>query len=209
MAKVAIRNLWERKLRTVLTSLAIVLGVMMVAGTYILTDTIDRSFDEIFTESNEGIDAVVSSREAVETDDGQLPPFSADILRDVRGTDGVEEAAGAIGDPQVSIIGADGEPRGGNGAPSFGFSTGPERFDPLTYVEGGPPQRDDEVVIDKASADAEGFEVGDTVEIAGKQAAGEYTLTGIATLGEVDSFGGATMALLTLPEAQRITGKEG
>ncbi len=182
---------------------------MMVSGTYILTDTIDRSFDEIFTESNEGIDAVVSSREAVETDDSSLPPFSADVLRDVRRTDGVEEAAGAIGDPQVSIIGADGEPRGGNGAPSFGFSTGPERFDPLTYVEGGPPARDDEVVIDKASADAEGFEVGDTVEIAGKEAAGEYTLTGIATLGDVDSFGGATLALLTLPEAQRITGKQG
>jgi putative ABC transport system permease protein len=209
MAKVAIRNLWERKLRTILTSLAIVLGVMMVAGTYILTDTIDRSFDEIFTESNEGIDAVVSTREAVETDDNQLPPFSADILRDVRRTDGVEEAAGAIGDPQVAIIGADGEPRGGNGAPSFGVSTGPERFDPLTYVEGGPPRRGDEVVIDKASADAEGFEVGDKVKIAGKEAAGEYTLTGIATLGDVESFGGATLALLTLPEAQRITGKKG
>jgi len=209
MSKVAIRNLWERKLRTVLTSLAIVLGVMMVSGTYILTDTIDRSFDEIFTESNEGIDAVVSSREAVETDDGSLPPFSADILRDVRRTDGVEEAAGGIGDTQVSIIGADGEPRGGNGAPSLGFSTGPERFDPLTYAEGGPPERADEVVIDKASADAEGFELGDAVEIAGKEAAGEYTLTGIATLGDVDSFGGATLALLTLPEAQRITGKQG
>src|SRR5688572_32131525 len=92
MAKVAIRNLWERKLRTILTSLAIVLGVMMVSGTYILTDTIDRSFDEIFTESNEGVDAVVTSREAVETDDGQVPPFSTDVLRDVRRTDGVEEA---------------------------------------------------------------------------------------------------------------------
>ena len=84
-----------------------------------------------------------------------------------------------------------------------------ERFDPLTYVEGGPPQSDDEVVIDKASADDEGFAVGDRVEIAGKQAAKEYTLVGIATLGDVDSFGGATIAVLTLPEAQRITGKEG
>ena len=208
MAKVAIRNLWERKLRTILTSLAIVLGVMMVSGTYILTDTIDRSFDAIFTESNEGVDAVVSSREAVETDDGQVPPFSAEILRDVRSTDGVEEAAGGISDVQVSIIGADGEPLGGNGAPSIGVSTGPERFDPLTYVEGGPPARDDEVTIDKASADAEGFELGDEIVIAGKESAGKYTLVGIATLGDVDSFGGATMSLLTLPEAQRITGKE-
>ena len=209
MSRVAIRNLWERKLRTILTSLAIVLGVMMVSGTYILTDTINRSFDEIFTESNEGIDAVVSSREAVETDDGSVPPFDARVLRTVRRTDGVEEASGGIADTQVAIIGPDGEPRGGNGAPSLGFSVGPERFDPLTYVEGGPPSRDDEVTIDKASADAEGYALGDEVVIAGKEAAGKYTLSGIATLGDVDSFGGATMALLTLPEAQRITGKEG
>jgi putative ABC transport system permease protein len=209
MSTVAIRNLWERKLRTILTAMAIVLGVMMVSGTYILTDTIDRSFDEIFTESNQGVDAVVSSREAIETEDGQQPPFDAGVLRTVRRTDGVEEAAGGIADPQVSIIGVDGEPRGGNGAPSLGFSTGPERFDPLTYVEGGPPDRDDEVTIDKASADAEGFELGDEVVIAGKESAGKYTLSGIATLGNVDSFGGATLALLTLPEAQRVTGKQG
>ena len=51
--------------------------------------------------------------------------------------------------------------------------------------------------------------MGDRIEIAGKQAAKEYTLVGIATLGDVDSFGGATITELTLPEAQRITGKEG
>jgi putative ABC transport system permease protein len=206
---IAVRNLWERKLRTVLTALAIVLGIMMVAGTYVLTDTIDHSFDKIFTETDEGTDAVITSKEAIDVDDGTEPPFDESILDTVRKVEGVGEAAGGIGDPQVSIIGSDGEPRGGNGAPSFGFSAVPERFDPLTYVEGGPPQSDDEVVIDKASADDEGFAVGDTVEIAGKEAAKEYELVGIATLGDVDSFGGATIAELTLPEAQRITGKVG
>ncbi len=209
MGAIAVRNLWERKLRTALTALAIVLGIMMVAGTYVLTDTIDHSFDKIFTETNAGTDAVITSKEAIDTDDGTEPPFDESILATVQKVAGVEEAAGGIGDPQVSIIGTDGEPRGGNGAPSFGFSAVPERFDPLTYVEGGPPQTDDEVVIDKASADDEGFEVGDQVQIAGKEAAKEYTLVGIATLGDVDSFGGATIAELTLPEAQRVTGKVG
>ncbi len=209
MAAIALRNLWERKTRTALTALAIVLGVMMVAGTYVLTDTIDRSFDRIFTESNKGVDAVVTTHEVVEAEDGQVPPFSERILDRVRRTEGVAEAAGGIADPQVSIIGADGEPRGGNGAPSLGFSALPDRFDPLTYVEGRKPSADDEVVIDKASADDEGFELGDRVEIAGKEAASEYTLVGIATLGEVDSFGGATVTELTLSEAQRVTGKRG
>ncbi len=209
MAAIALRNLWERKTRTALTALAIVLGVMMVAGTYVLTDTIDRSFDDIFTESNEGIDAVVTTREVVETDDGQVPPFSDQVLERVQRTEGVAEAAGGIVDSQVWIIGADGEPRGGGGAPSLGFSVPPQRFDPLTYVEGRKPSAGDEVVIDRASADDEGFALGDRIEIAGKEAVSEYTLVGIATLGEVDSFGGATVTELTLPEAQRVTGKRG
>ena len=209
MGRIAFRNLWERKLRTVLTMLAIVLGVMMVSGTYVLTDTIDRSFDQIFTTSNEGVDAVVTHEEVINTDDGQVPPIDAAILDEVKRVDGVGVASGSIGDPQVSIIGSDGEPRGGNGAPSFGFSVPPEQFDPFDYVEGHKPTADNEVVIDKASADDEGFEVGDQIQIAGKEAVHEYTLVGIATLGGVDSFGGATLAELTLPEAQRITGKQG
>jgi len=209
MGALAVRNLWERKLRAALTSLAIVLGVMMVAGTYVLTDTIDRSFERIFTESNQGVDAVVNRAEAIDSEEVQPPPFSARVLDRVPHVDGVGAAAGGITDPQVSIVGADGETLGGTGAPSFGFSVLPERFDPLTYVEGRRPAADDEVVIDRASADDEGFEVGDQVRIAGKEAARSYTLVGIATLGEVDSFGGATLAELALPEAQRVTGKEG
>jgi putative ABC transport system permease protein len=209
MARIAFRNLWERKLRTVLTMLAIVLGVMMVAGTYVLTDTIDRSFDDIFTTSNEGVDAVITKKEVIETDDGQVPPLPAQLLDRVKKVDGVGLASGGIGDPQVSIIGADGQPRGGNGAPSFGVSVAPDELDPLDYVDGRKPAADNEVVIDKASADDEGFQVGDQIEIAGKEAVRKYDLVGIATLGGVDSFGGATLAELTLPEAQRITGKTG
>ncbi|HXV52147.1 MAG TPA: FtsX-like permease family protein, partial [Solirubrobacterales bacterium] len=212
MGSIAFRNLSSRKLRTVLTSLAIVLGVMMVSGTYVLTDTIDRSFDQIFTQSNEGVDAVVTSKQNIETFEDVPPPFPESVLRQVEAVDGVAAAEGSIGDQQVSIIGADGDPRGGNGAPGLGFSVSvpyEDRFDPLTYVEGSPPMSDDEVVIDKASAEDEGFAVGDRVTIAGRAATDEYTLSGIATLGDVDSFGGATIAVLTLPEAQRLTGKEG
>jgi hypothetical protein len=103
------------------------------------------------------------------------------VLDQVRQVSGVGAAAGEIGDQQVSIIGSDGKPRGGNGAPSFGLSVPPAQFDPLKYVEGGPPQTDNEVVIDKASADDEGFSVGDQIQVAGKEAAKTYTLVGIAT----------------------------
>ncbi len=208
MTRIALRYLWARKLRTVLTSLSIVLGVMMVTGTYVFTDTINSSFEEIFTESNENIDAVVTAKEAVESEEGGSPPFDAGVLDRVRSAEGVSLAEGAIADQDLAIIGSDGEPTGLSGAPSLGFSAGDELFDPLDY-EGRPPAADDEVVIDKNTAESEGYEIGDTVTLAGKAGTGDYELVGIGTLGEVDSFGGASFAVLTLPEAQRMTGKEG
>ena len=60
MTSIALRSLLSHKLRAVLTGLAILLGVMMVSATYVLTDTIEQSFDDILTESNRGIDAVVT-----------------------------------------------------------------------------------------------------------------------------------------------------
>ena len=133
MASIALRNLWARKLRTFLTGFAVILGVMMIAGTYVLTDTIERSFDQIFTESNEGVDAVVTSDAAVETDDGDEPAMDASVLGQVKAVEGVEAASGGITDSQTAIIGSDGERVGGNGAPGLGFSIVDERFDPLTY----------------------------------------------------------------------------
>ena len=148
MTSIALRNLGARKMRTFLTSLAIVLGVMMVTGTYVLTDTIEQSFDKIFTESNEGVDAVVTSKQQVDSEDGSEPAMDASVLSAVKGVDGVAAADGGITDPQVAIIDSEGERIGGGGAPTFAFSTTQERFDPLEYPEGGPPQADDEVVID-------------------------------------------------------------
>jgi putative ABC transport system permease protein len=209
LTAIALRNLWARKLRTFLTAFAVVLGVMMIAGTYVLTDSISRSFDEIFTESNEGVDAVVSTKEVVETDMGVIPPFDAGALDTVLATPGVEAAEGVIADEQTAIIGSDGERVGGNGAPGLAFSTGAERFDPLTYEQGGPPEAADEVTIDVATADNEGFELGDAITIAGPGATRELTMVGTAKLGNSESLGGATIALMTPATAAEVTGKEG
>ncbi len=54
MITFAVRGLLGRKLRTVLTAVAIVLGVAMVSGTYVLTDSISNAFDAIFTETYRG-----------------------------------------------------------------------------------------------------------------------------------------------------------
>jgi len=209
MGAIALRDLASRKVRTALTAVAIVLGVMMIAGTYILTDTIDSSFDKIFTESSKGTNAVVAAKETIKVDDNSTPSFDGSALKTVQGVDGVTAAAGGIFDGTGAIFDKSGDRLGGGGAPTFLSSDLPARFDPFTYVEGRKPQGPDELVLDRQTADNGKFELGDKVEVAGKAPAKKYTLVGVAKLGEVSSFGGAGVAMLTLPEAQRATGKRG
>src|SRR3954452_16882921 len=84
MIKVALKGLAGRKVRALLTALAVVIGVSMVSGTFVLTDTMKKAFDGIFTESYAGTDAVVNG------------PVDASLLAKVRGLDGVQTAAGAL-----------------------------------------------------------------------------------------------------------------
>jgi putative ABC transport system permease protein len=208
MGAIALRDLATRKLRAGLTAFAIVLGVMMIAGTYILTDTIDSSFDKIFTESSKGTNAVVAPKETIEIDDNSTPSFRASELRTVERVDGVAAAAGGVFDGTAAIFDKDGDRLGGGGAPTFASSVLPERFDPFTYVEGRKPQGANEVVLDKQTAENGHFKLGDRVEVAGKAPAKRYVLVGIAKLGDVSSFGGAGVAMMTLPEVQRLMGKQ-
>jgi len=208
VATATLRGLWGRKLRAGLTMLAVLLGVALMAGSYVLTDTINASFDDIFQETSQGIDVAVVPKEPVEREGGEPPGFEASLLEKVRAVEGVRVAEGAIFDT-VSILGEDGEPIQTGGAPNFAASVQPQPFDPFNYVEGRAPTTDREVAIDAFTADAKGFEVGDTLRVVGDRGAQEYQITGIAKLGEVESFGGASVAVMTLPEAQEAVGKVG
>ena len=65
MIAVALKGLAGRKVRALLTALAVVIGISMVSGTYILTDTMQKSFDGLFTATYEKTDAVISGKEIV------------------------------------------------------------------------------------------------------------------------------------------------
>ena len=208
MIRLAFKGLLARKLRTVLTGFAVVLGVAFVAGTFIFTDTIDASFKDLFERTSKGVDVSVQSKLAVEADFAAPPTMPAGTLDRVKSVDGVEAADGSVsGD--VNLLDRDGEPILSQGPPTIAVTTGLERFDPLTYVEGEKPKTDDEVVIDKGTADEFDFGVGDKITVAGKAPKKSYTITGIATLGDSENLAGSRLVLLTLPEGQRVTGHDG
>ncbi|MGZ8783211.1 MAG: ABC transporter permease, partial [Gaiellaceae bacterium] len=215
MRRVALRGLMARKLRSVLTAIAIVLGVAMVSGTLVLTDTIDRAFDSIFSSSYEQTDAVVSGTKLVEWSQTGKAQISADVLAKVRALPQVEAAAGTIldlsGDSnKANIIDKQGEPiQGSNPAFGLGVDPGDERFNPFELVDGAWASGPDEVVIDRGTAAEHGFAVGDRVEVAGEGPVREYELVGIARFGDVDSLGGATIALFDVETARAVLDKDG
>ena len=59
MFRTTLKNLAAHKLRLLTTSLAVLLGVAFMAGTLVLTDTIGKTFDDLFADANEGTDAFV------------------------------------------------------------------------------------------------------------------------------------------------------
>ena len=209
MFKLIVRGLMARKLRTILTSIAIVLGVAMVSGTFILTDQISAAFDDIFETGNSKIDAVVSRQTEFDSFEDQLPPLPESTIDRVAQVDGVERAEGQIqASGQLVVDGDIIESQGG--APAIVVSDIDESLSPNTASEGRLPEGPGEVAVIKDIADAEDLTVGQpNVELATKTGTQPVELVGIFRFGDVESIGGATVVLTTFEDAQRWFDREG
>jgi putative ABC transport system permease protein len=203
----AFKSLWARKARAVGTTLAVVIGVAFVAGSYILTDTIFAAFDEIFSESLSGTSVVITAKNPVEQDNSEIPTISASLLPRVQKTAGVRLAAGAIFTPG-GFFDSKGDKIGNKFAPKFISSGLPDGLESLTYLEGHKPRGPTEASIDKAAAESSGLRLGEQIKIIGQGSARSFRLVGFTRLGSA-SFGGASIAQVTLPVAQRLTHKAG
>ena len=213
MTKFALKGLLTRKLRTALTAVAIVLGVAMISGTYILTDSIDSAFDQIFTDVRAGSNVVISGKSAFDLSDGSgvtEPTLDESLLDEVRALPGVGQAEGSVDSDSTSLIGKDGKAIVYGGAPNLGFAiaNGESPFNPLRLVEGKWPATD-EIVIDSGVADKEDFTIGDEIGVQVEGPVQRLKISGIVEFGSDLSIGGATLAGFDLPTAQRLFEKEG
>jgi putative ABC transport system permease protein len=209
MLSLVLRGFMQRKLRVLLTGIAIALGVALMAGTYVLTDTINRSFAGIFQTANRGHDVVIVPRKTLGSKTRlQTSPITDRMLDRVRATSGVAEAAGSIFS-LATFLDAHRKRLTTTNAPAFVASEVPERFGSFTAVHGRFPTGPREVAIDEATAERASLKVGEQMLVAGSALTTRYTIVGILKFGGGQSFGGAGVALLTLPEAQRVMGEQG
>src|SRR4051794_150319 len=213
MFRLTFRSLWAHKRRLISTCISVVLGVAFMAGTFVLTATINRGFDDLFNTGYDGIDAV--ARGPVLYKNSQQGGTQRDFLPEsavanVRKVPGVAVAEATISSFQISVIDKHGDPMGGAGPPTiFGAWVSDGQLNPYHVVEGRPPQSGTEMTIDKAAADKGDLTIGHKVKLVTPKGNEFLTLVGITRFGDSDSSAGAIGVQTTLKGAQTIIGEPG
>jgi putative ABC transport system permease protein len=213
MIRVALAGLFGRKLRTALTAFAVVLGVAMVSGTLVLTDSIDKAFNYIFTDVRKGSDVVVSGKSPFNITQGQgtfAPTIPQSVVAQVRALPDVALADGGVKSEATQLVDRKNKAIVFGGAPNLGFSieNGDSPFNPLKLVSGAWPHGN-EIVIDTNVAKKKHFAVGDTIGVQAEGPVQKLRISGIVKFGSAAQLGGATLAGFDLPTAQQLFDKQG
>ncbi|MGZ6546131.1 MAG: ABC transporter permease, partial [Actinomycetota bacterium] len=203
-------------MRLTLTALSIVLGVGFVAGTFVLTDTMNKAFTDLFDQASSGSDVIVRAEAAFTPSDAgggggggeERKPVPESVLSTVQAVPGVKDAVGSVAGYAQMIDPATGDAIGGVGPPTLGVNWS-DTFSPLTLRQGIAPSGPDQVVVDAATAEKFSFSIGDTIRILFEGPPREFTISGFAGFGKADNLVGATLAVFDTPTAQEVLGKVG
>jgi len=207
MFRLAVKSFLAKKRRLFSTALSVILGIAFLSGTLVFTDTIRRTFDDLFADIYDSTDTYVRSSTSVDMQFGmsQRGRIPDTLVTTVRSVPGVAEAQGVL-EGYAQLVGADGKALGnpGQGAPTLGMSYTTGELSPWHLLEGSRTPGPDELVIDRASARKGHLELGDIVTVLTQTGAHPLSLVGIARFGSVDSPGGASVALFDLRTAQQL-----
>ena len=211
MFKLARKSTMAHKRRLIGTALSVIIGIAFLAGTFVFTDTIKRTFDNLFANVFKNTDVYVRSNQKIEQDFGPTfrPRIPETVVAQVAAVPGITEAEGSV-QGFARIIGTNGKPIGqDNGAPNFGGTITGGQLSPWRLHDGKLPSGPNEVVLDRSSFKDGKFKIGDPVTIISQGGSKQFTVVGDVRFGDADSPGGATFALFDLPTAQSFIGQPG
>ncbi|PZF84594.1 ABC transporter permease [Jiangella anatolica] len=214
MIRATLKSLAARKLRLAMSAFAIVLGVAFVAGSYVFTDTIDRTFDDIF--GGLSSDVVVRPDLPGEADlfagfaTGTTTTIPSDLVDDVAALPGVERADGEVENQSFFVLDTDGDVMTTQGAPGIavnyhdGANAAGEPV--LALVDGELPTGPGQVALDDRTFDRSGYEIGDEVQFVstGDEPRVSAELVGVVRFGESGSLAGASLSVFETRYAQEL-----
>ncbi|MFJ2649185.1 ABC transporter permease [Streptomyces sp. NPDC087420] len=217
MFRTALRSVLAHKARLLMTVLAVMLGVAFVSGTLVFTDTLGNAFRKQSAKSFKDVSVAVSSydgRDDGGRDDGgpgggeasgRNPGISAATLKKIGALDGVSSVVGRV-DGFAGVADQDGKLIGD------GWSNSGSNFVPVkdgkdpayTFTEGSGPEKDNQVALDRTTADKGGYQVGDTVRVGTNGPVREFTLSGVFTTEDGAVNAGGSLVLFDTAVAQKL-----
>ena len=213
MWRTTLRSLLSHKLRLALSGLSIVLGVAFVVGTLVFTDTLNRTFRDLFEVTSADVNVVARAG----FDQGGTNPGAAvqvtvpeSVVADVAAVDGVAAAEGNVQSEGVYVLDRGGEVLSTGGAPGVGVSWDvAESVNPSTMVQGRPPVQQGELALDTGTVEKSGYALGDTVSLLTTGPRVEATLVGVFRFGSTGDTAGASLTAFDTATAQRLLGEPG
>ena len=184
-----LRGMLAHKLRLALTAASIALGVAFLAGTLILTDTMNTAFSRLFGQVSSGTDAVVRSEAAYTSVAGvgtSRSPIDASVLEQVRDVDGVAVAEGAVSGYALITDTHGKAVLTAGGAPTMGYSlpADPALRGDVRFLSGRAPSGPGEVAIDASSAEGHDIPVGADITVLLRGPSETVTVVGTVGYGE-------------------------
>ena len=211
MMHVMFRGLIANRVRLAMTALAIALGVGFMSGSFVFTATLTRSLDSLISRASTGIDVVVqhsSPTGGFGAGSGSPQALPVSVLARVRALPDVAAADGRV-TGHAQLLGRSGKALPGQFTVAASWPTDAAFQATYTRRQGRPPASAGQVMIDRASARAGHFAVGDSIKILVAGQAKVFTISGITGYGSADSFAGGSLALFSLPTAQQLIGTAG
>src|SRR3954454_12964966 len=214
MLSTTIRQMLAHKLRLVLTTASIALGVAFLAGTLVLTDTMGLAFEQLFGKVSSGTDAVVRAEAPYTASDGvgtSRGPVPASALAAVKKADGVRAAEGTVSGYALLTDNAGKAILTSGGAPTQGYSMPADhklRGD-VELMSGSAPDSANEVAIDATSAEEHHVALGSKIKVLFQGPTREFTVVGTVGFGGEKNLGGTTSAYFDTATAQRLLGAPG
>jgi putative ABC transport system permease protein len=211
MIRATFRSLTARKLRLILSSLSIVLGVSFVSGAFVLTDSLGKVFDNLFSTISQNIAVDVRGDKITTDNQGQdvrklLPQ---DLVGQLSQVDGVRDVQGlVVGSAQ--LVDTDGKAVGTGGAPTFGRNW--EQSSLLrtgNLVQGHAPRTAGQIAVNRGLLERTDYKVGDRAPVLTDGPLHKYRIVGVVEYDGKPSFAGETEVYFDTPTAQRVLNMPG
>jgi putative ABC transport system permease protein len=212
--KTVLRNLVAHKVRLVLSALAITLGVAFVSGTLVFTDTLKKTFDDLFTSTSANV--TVEKKAAY---DSGLVGTGADTVAlrvpqsavtAAASVPGAKAANGYVQSDGIYVLDKQHKVVKTGGAPGVGVSwdSNPD-LSSLHLVNGHGPSGPEEVALDTKTVEKTGYRIGDTVQVLTPAGAVTEKLVGTFRFGDTGGLAGASLTSFDTATAQKLFGQPG